>query len=285
MSTDTGSPSPFLVVAIDAVRKAGEIQLAYLGGDLDITLKEGTDIVTRADLEVEAMFRQMIAERFPEHGVLAEEMPETHAMSPMPAMHAINETQTGARGHHRWLFDPIDGTVNYAHGLPFFCASLALEVSGVVEVAAVYEPSRQELFSAERGRGAWLNGEAICVSKTPRMSEAALGTGFPHSAIQRDRAMEELLGGLAIRARAMRRFGSAALDLCYVACGRLDGFWDKNLKAWDIAAGALIVQEAGGVVTAITGEAFSCDGGNVLASNGRLHQELAGEVQRAQRFV
>jgi myo-inositol-1(or 4)-monophosphatase len=117
------------------------------------------------------------------------------------------------------------------------------------------------------------------------MSEAALGTGFPHSAIERDRAMEELLGGLAIRARAMRRFGSAALDLCYVACGRLDGFWDKNLKAWDIAAGALIVQEAGGLVTAIAGEAFSCDGGNVLASNGRLHQELADEVQRAQRFL
>jgi myo-inositol-1(or 4)-monophosphatase len=272
MSTDAGSPNPFLVVAIDAVRRAGEIQLAFLGGDLDITIKEGTDIVTKADLAVEAMFRRMIAERFPGHGVLAEEMP------------AMNDTPSAARGHYRWLFDPIDGTVNYAHGLPFFCASLALEVSGVVEVAAVYEPSRQELFSAERSKGAWLNGQAIGVSKTARISEAALGTGFPHSAIERDRAMEELLGGLAIRARAMRRFGSAALDLCYVACGRLDGFWDKNLKAWDIAAGSLIVEEAGGTVTAITGATFSCDAGNVLASNGRLHQELAGEVQRAQRF-
>ncbi|HEV3216974.1 MAG TPA: inositol monophosphatase family protein [Vicinamibacterales bacterium] len=281
MSTDAGSPNPFLLVAIDAVRRAGEIQLAFLGGDLDITVKEGTDIVTRADLEVEAMFRRMIAERFPGHGVLAEEMAETQAAPETPAGHGAT---SGARRHHRWLFDPIDGTVNYAHGLPFFCASLALEVSGVVEVAAVFEPSRQELFSAERSKGAWLNGQAICVSKTARISEAALGTGFPHSAIARDRAMEELLGGLAIRARAMRRFGSAALDLCYVACGRLDGFWDKNLKAWDIAAGSLIVEEAGGTVTAITGETFSCDGGNVLASNGRLHQELAGEVQRALRF-
>jgi myo-inositol-1(or 4)-monophosphatase len=267
MSTDAGSPNPFLAVAVDAVRRAGEIQLAFLGGDLGITVKEGTDIVTKADLEVEAMFRQMIAKRFPGHGVLAEEMPE------MPG------------GHHRWLFDPIDGTVNYAHGLPFFCASLALEVSGVVEVAAVYEPSRRELFSAERGKGAWLNARAICVSKTARISEAALGTGFPHSAIVRDRAMEELLGELAIRARAMRRLGSAALDLCYVACGRLDGFWDKNLKAWDIAAGALIVQEAGGAVSAITGGTFSCDGGDVLASNGRLHQELVGEIQRAHRVL
>jgi myo-inositol-1(or 4)-monophosphatase len=156
-------------------------------------------------------------------------------------------------------------------------------VSGVVEVAAVYEPSRQELFSAERGKGAWLNGQAIRVSKTARIGEAALGTGFPHSATARDRAMEEALGELAIRARAMRRLGSAALDLCYVACGRLDGFWDKNLKAWDIAAGALIVQEAGGAVTAITGETFSCDSGNVLASNGPLHGDMLDELQRAQR--
>src|SRR5258708_7557127 len=116
MSTEAGSPNPFLVVAIDAVRRAGEIQLAHLGGDLDITVKEGTDIVTRADLEVEAMFRQMIAERFPGHGVLAEEMPETKAIFPMPAMPATNDTLSGTRAHHRWLFDPIDGTANYAHG-------------------------------------------------------------------------------------------------------------------------------------------------------------------------
>jgi myo-inositol-1(or 4)-monophosphatase len=275
MSTD---PNPFLLVAIDAVRRAGAIQLAFLGGDLDITVKEGTDIVTKADLEVEAMFRRMIADRFPGHGVLAEEMPE------MPAMPAMSDTMSGRGGHHRWLFDPIDGTVNYSHGLPFFCASLALEVGGVVEVAAVYEPSRQELFSAERGKGAWLNGHAIRVSNTARISEAALGTGFPHSATARDRAMEEVLGVLAVRARALRRLGSAALDLCYVACGRLDGFWDKNLKAWDIAAGALIVQEAGGTVTAIAGEPFSCDRGNVLASNGALHQDVLAELQRAHRL-
>ena len=256
----------YLPTAIDAVRRAGEIQLALLGSDLRITLKEGTDIVTKADLEVEAMFRAMIAERFPGHGVLAEEMDETPA---------------GAGVRHRWLFDPIDGTVNYAHGLPFFCASLALEVDGVVEVAAVYEPTRQELFAAERGQGALLNGRPIQVSEVARIGEAALGTGFPHGAVTRDRAMEDVLGELAIRARAMRRLGSAALDLCYVACGRLDAFWDRNLKAWDIAAGALIVREARGTVTGIAGGPFSCDSGHVLASNGPLHDELLRVIRGA----
>jgi myo-inositol-1(or 4)-monophosphatase len=265
MSADQRMPNPFLVTAVDAVRSAGAIQLAHLGTDLAITSKEGTDIVTKADLAVEAMFREMIAARFPEHGVLAEEMAET---------------PSGAGVRHRWLFDPIDGTVNYAHGLPFFCASLALEVDGVVEVAAVYDPSRDELFAAELGKGASLNGRSIQVSRVGRLGEAALGTGFPHSALERDRAMEEVLGVLAIRARALRRLGSAALDLCYVACGRLDGFWDKNLKAWDIAAGGLIVQEARGRVTALTGEPFSCDNGNVLASNGPLHHDMLRVIQQ-----
>src|SRR5438132_2737711 len=260
MSTD---PNPYLLTAIDAVRRAGDIQLSHLGGDLAITLKEGTDIVTKADLEVEAMFRAMIAERFPGHGVLAEEMDETRSSA----------------GAYRWLFDPIDGTVNYAHGLPLFCASLAFEAGGILEVAAVYEPSRQELFAAERGKGASLNGAPIRVSKTPRIGEAALGTGFPHGASARDRGMEDLLGELAIRARGLRRLGSAALDLCYVACGRLDGFWDRNLKPWDIAAGALIVQEAGGVATSFIGGPFSCDSGNVLASNGPLHQQLVDAIK------
>jgi len=260
----TSCANPYLVTAIDAVRRAGEIQLSHLGGDLAITLKEGTDIVTKADFEVEEMFRTMIAERFPGHGVLAEEMDETPSSA----------------GAYRWLFDPIDGTVNFAHGLPFFCASLAFEANGVVEVAAVYEPSRRELFAAERGKGASLNGQPIRVSNTGRISEAALGTGFPHSALERERAMEEVLGELAIRARAVRRLGSAALDLCYVASGRLDGFWDKNLKAWDIAGGALIAREAGGTVTSITGAPFASESGNVLASNGLLHHDLIDAIKR-----
>jgi len=197
---------------------------------------------------------------------------------------AEETAETGPVGgaSHRWLFDPIDGTVNYAHGLPFFCASLALEVNGEIEVAAIYDPSRQELFTAQRGSGAWLNAQPLHVSMVDRLEDAALGTGFPHGARARVHAMENLLSEYAVHARAIRRLGSAALDLCYVACSRMDGFWDRNLKPWDTAAGALIVQEAGGKVTALDGGPFSCKNGSVLASNGRVHDEMLSVIQTAQ---
>jgi myo-inositol-1(or 4)-monophosphatase len=258
-------PGPFLATAIDAVLKAGEIQLKHLGSDFQISAKEGTDIVTEVDLEVETAVRAMIAERFPTHGILAEETEEKRAPEGVA---------------YKWLFDPIDGTVNYAHGLPIFCAALALEVNGTIEAAAVYDPSRRELFTGERGRGARLNGRPMRVSKVDRLGRAALGAGFPHGASTRIDAMEQLFCEAAVRVSAIRRLGSAALDLCNVACGRLDGFWDANLKPWDTAAGALMVQEAGGIVTSLSGGGFSCYSGQVLASNGRLHPELAGLVAR-----
>jgi myo-inositol-1(or 4)-monophosphatase len=263
MSTEPASP--FLATAIDAVLKAGEIQLKHLGSDFQVTAKEGTDIVTAVDLEVEATVRAMIAGRFPGHGILAEE---------------TAEKRPSAGVAYRWLFDPIDGTVNYAHGLPIFCASLALEVNGTVEVAAVYDPSRRELFTSERGRGAALNSRPIRVSRVDRLGRAAIGAGFPHGASTRVEAMEQIFCEAAVRASAIRRLGSAALDLCNVACGRLDGFWDANLKPWDTAAGALLVQEAGGTVTSLNGGAFSCFSGEVLASNGSLHGELSELVRR-----
>jgi myo-inositol-1(or 4)-monophosphatase len=222
--------------------------------------------VTEVDLEVDRMCCATIAQRFPDHSVCAEESAGTRPVG-------------GAR--HRWLFDPIDGTVNYAHGLPFFCASLALETDGEVEVAAVYDPCRRELFTAERNKGAWLNTHPIHVSTIGRLENAVLGTGFPHGARVRVDTMENLLSEYAVRARAIRRLGSAALDLCYVACGRMDGFWDRNLKPWDTAAGALIVREAGGIVTALDGGPFSCDSGNVLTSNGRVHDEMLSVMRTA----
>ena len=252
---------PLLATAVDAVRRAGAIHLAHVDTGFQVMRKGATDVVTDVDLEAETMFRAMIAERFPDHSVMAEEMAET-----LPP---------GDGRLHRWLFDPLDGTANYAHGVPFFCASLALEVSGVIEVAAVYDPTRNELFTAERARGAWLNGRSLAVSQTSRIAEGLIGTGFPHGATSRDAEMERVLAECAIRARALRRLGSAALDLCYVACGRMDGFWDKNLKPWDTAAGALMVAEAGGLVTALDGGEFDPYGGSVLASNGRLHRELS----------
>jgi myo-inositol-1(or 4)-monophosphatase len=213
------------------------------------------------------MFRARVAQTFPTHGVLAEEMAESRASGHGPV--------------YRWLFDPVDGTANFGAGLPLFCASLALEVDGLVEVAAVYEPSRGELFAAERRHGARLNGERIRVSRVERIGDAMLGCGFPHNARARVPAYEALIGEAAVRARGVRRLGSAALDLCYVACGRLDGFWDRHLKPWDTAAGALIVREAGGSVTSWSGAAFDCYSGEVLASNGAIHTAIVGFTRAA----
>ena len=258
------SPEPargrYLALAVEAVTRAGAMQLARRAEGVHVTEKALSDIVTDVDVAVEEMFRALIAERAPGDGVLAEEMPEAHAAGRGPS--------------RRWLFDPIDGTANFASQLPFFCASLALEVDGAIAVAAVYEPTRAELFSAERGRGAWLNGRPLRVSSASRLSDAMVGCGFPHGARSRVPEMERLVSEFAVRVRGFRRLGSAALDLCYVAAGRLDGFWDRNLKAWDLAAGALIVEEAGGSVSALDGGVYSCHTGQILASNGRIHRDM-----------
>jgi myo-inositol-1(or 4)-monophosphatase len=172
------------------------------------------------------------------------------------------------------LFDPVDGTTNYAHGLPIFCSSLALEVDGRIDVAAVYDPNRQELFTAERGGGARLNGAPLHVSGADALIDCVLCTGFPYNVHS---IVEEVVGLFAAfvgRARAVRRLGSAAIDLCYVAAGRLDGFWERLLSPWDIAAGALIVEEAGGRISGFEGGPFSARGGEVVASNGRIHDAM-----------
>jgi myo-inositol-1(or 4)-monophosphatase len=251
-----------LALAVEAVRRAGEMQVAGRGPHLRVTEKSQANIVTDVDVAVETMFRTLVASRCPDHGVLGEELAESPAS-----------------GTSRWLFDPIDGTANYARGLPFFCASLALEVGGVIEVAAVYQPTHDELFTAVRGHGASLNDVPLAVSDTTRLSNALIGTGFPHNQTVRDAAAERIIGTFAVASRGVRRLGSAALDLCYVAAARLDGFYDRHLKPWDTAAGALIVAEAGGQVTALDGGRFSCYPGDVLASNGRIHGEMARIVK------
>jgi len=172
------------------------------------------------------------------------------------------------------VFDPIDGTSNYAHGLPIFCSSLALEIDGVPELAAVYDPNRKELFTAERGGGAFLNGRPLRVSQAQQLVESMLVTGFPYDVHSRVDEIVGLFGAFVGRARAVRRLGSAAIDLCWVAAGRMDGFWESDLKPWDIAGGALIVEEAGGWVTRMDGSPFVSRAGDVLASNGHLHQAM-----------
>ena len=257
-------PRPiFLTTAIEAVVRAGELQMAQLGQAFRIDKKGTTDLVTEVDLAVERMFRGLIADRFPDHQILAEELGGASTVPPGPC----------------WVFDPIDGTTNYAHGVPIFCASLALEIDGVPEVAAVYDPNRKELFTAERGGGAFLNGAPIRVSAAGELIDALLVTGFPYDVRTRIDEIVGLFGAFVGQARAVRRLGSAAIDLCWVAAGRMDGFWEADLKPWDIAGGALIVTEAGGRVTDIGGGAFTSRGGHVLASNGHLHDAMLDVIR------
>ena len=254
----------YLATAIEAVLRAGEVQMAHFGQAMRVEKKGTIDLVTEIDIEVERAFRAMIAERFPDHQVLGEEFGSDEDRASVPRF--------------CWVFDPVDGTTNYAHGLPIFCSSLALEVDGEPMVAAVYDPNRKELFTAERGRGAWLNGQPLHVSTAASLIDSLLVTGF-HYDVQKDPGdVIALFGAFISRARAVRRLGSAALDLCYVAAGRFDGFWEKKLQPWDVAGGALIVSEAGGRVTSMTGAPYASRGGSVLATNGHIHDEMLAVI-------
>lgn len=254
-----------LATAIEAVIAAGDLQVKRLGTAMRVDKKGEIDLVTEVDLEVETMVRRLIADRFPDHAFLAEELGQTSA------------SQAAVRSC--WVFDPIDGTTNYAHGLPMFCASLGLEVDGRREVGAVYEPTRKELFTAERGQGAFLNGTRLHVSETETLLDAMLVTGFPYDIHHHGDDLVALFGVFLTKARAVRRLGSAAIDLCYVAAGRFEGFWEQQLKPWDLAAGSLIVEEAGGRVTGMDGHAFDLRAGHVLASNGRVHDPMLATIE------
>ena len=258
-------PSIYLATAVEAVIRAGEIQMAYFGREMRVDKKGAIDLVTEIDLRIERDFRAMIAERFAHHVVLGEEF------SSADERHEIAEFS--------WVFDPVDGTTNFAHGLPIFCASLALEIRGVPVVAAIYDPTRRELFTAQRGLGAWLNGTPLRVSTADTLMDALLCTGFPYTVQQKPEELVALFGHFLAISRAVRRLGSAAIDLCYVAAGRLDGFWEQRLNPWDISAGALIVQEAGGVTTTVTGEPFNSRLGQIVASNGRIHDPMIGAIR------
>lgn len=259
-------PPVWLATAIDVVLRAGAIQMQARGGDLEIDKKGTIDLVTRVDLEVERMCRATIASRFPGHAVLAEELDDDASL---------------ADASHVWVFDPVDGTVNYAHGLPFFCSCLSLEVDGRPEVSAVYDPMRRELFTAERGVGAWLNGTPLVVSTAGTLVDAMLCTGFPYDVHETVKEVVGLFGAFVSRARAVRRFGSAALDLCYVAAGRLDGFWEQRLNPWDLSAASLVVEEAGGRVSRFDGSRFDTRCGQIVASNGRVHDPMLEVIRES----
>lgn len=246
-----------LNVAVEACHAAGQIHLEHWGRGYQVASKSSfSDLVTEVDTQAEAAIRRILGQHYPEHSVLGEE-----------------EGLRGAADHpYRWVIDPLDGTVNYAHGFPVFAVSIALERYGERVVGAVFDPSRQELFTALRGGGAFLNDKPIRVSPTPKlMAPALLATGFPY-----DTSGEENLRHVAKLLRLglpIRRPGAAALDLCNVACGRMDGYWELGLKPWDSAAGSLIVEEAGGQVTNERGEKTPYSR-MIVASNGLIHAEL-----------
>jgi myo-inositol-1(or 4)-monophosphatase len=245
-----------LEAAIEAAKAAGRVLQSGFGQRLDVRYKGKVDLVTEADERAEQMIKEALREAFPAYGILTEEG------GSLPG-----------QGDFRWIVDPLDGTTNYAHGLPFFSVSIALERAGEVILGVVHDPMAQETYVAELGGGATLNGQPVGVSDTDEPIRALLATGFPY---ERDEmpAEVDLFGRFAVLTQSMRRLGSAALDLCYVAAGRLDGCYGRGIKAWDIAAGSLIVGEAGGKITDYRGHELDLEGGEVVTSNGPLHPAL-----------
>lgn len=244
-------------VATRAARAAGRIHLKWLSRTSISRKSNPIDLVTEADREAEQAVIDIIRRAFPAHAILAEETGADHH-----------------RSDHRWIIDPLDGTTNFAHGFPQFCVSIAYERRGRILVGVVYDPTRNELFAARRRGGARLNGKRIRVSATPTLSASLVATGFPYDRRERRRFYLTFYEAFMLRTQGVRRAGSAALDLCYVGCGRFDAYWEYGLKPWDVAAGSLIVEEAGGTVTNIDGAPFDADAGQIVASNGRLHEAM-----------
>lgn len=262
--------NPFLAVAMEAAREAGAILLAEYARPVSITYKGDVDIVTQADRRSEDAVVARLRTHFPKHIVVAEE----------GTGHEHLDDSSAAR--YRWYVDPLDGTTNFAHGYPCFAVSIALaeaaaDGSDSEELLAgvVFNPVSNEMFTAARGEGAYLNQKRIGVSKIDRLATSLLGTGFP-SHKRTENPNIHYYWQFTLASHGVRRDGSAALDLCMVACGRFDGFWEFGLKPWDTAAGVLIAQEAGGQVSDLEGRPYRLGGPTILASNGRVHQEMIG---------
>jgi myo-inositol-1(or 4)-monophosphatase len=254
-------------VAEEAVREAGRRLRSAWGEAKQITYKGVIDLVTQTDREVEQLVVSRLEEAFPEHRIVAEEASSG------------SEIRRPADSEYVWYIDPLDGTTNFAHSYPHFAVSVALARGSETLLGIVHDPIRQETFRGRKGQGATLNGRAIAVSPTADLAQALLGTGFPYD--RRDYAgfYLGLFEAFLMRSHGVRRVGAAALDLCHVACGRLDGFWEWKLKPWDTAAGTLIVREAGGHVSDLQGGPFDVFGQQTLASNGDIHAAMA-EVLR-----
>lgn len=255
--------------AIQTARAAGGVLLDRLGR-AKVSNKGTIDLVTEADLAAEKLIIDLIRSHYPRHSILAEESGASEGIISIPGECAW-----------RWIVDPLDGTTNYAHGYPCFCVSIAVERSGKIEIGVVYDPMRNEMFAAERGQGATLNERPMRVSEVEDLNQAMLCTGFPYNVRERLNFARDFTN-FTMQAQAVRRDGSAAIDLAYVACGRFDGFWEDGLNPWDVAAGMLLIEEAGGRVTDYENAPLDIYTPKVLASNGWVHEAMMRILQGGQ---
>lgn len=255
----------FFSVALQAIEAAGSLIQETWQQAKQIHYKSAIDLVTTVDRQAEERIVHLLQKHFPDHSILAEE--ETTIDNPQSS--------------YRWIIDPLDGTTNFAHAYPHFCVSIALEREGDLALGLVYDPLREELFKAVKGQGASLNGNPIQTSKVAQLETALLATGFPYDRRENAAFYLSYFKAFMLHSQGVRRNGSAALDLCYLACGRLDGFWELKLRPWDTAAGSLIVREAGGTLTDFSGNEFSIRGEETLGSNGLIHDEMLRIVMEA----
>jgi myo-inositol-1(or 4)-monophosphatase len=253
----------YLQVAVEAARTAGSFQRHRFASPLRIELKGDKDLVTEVDRVSEQLIIEQLLARFPDHSILAEEGSCSRGDSPFC-----------------WVIDPLDGTTNFAHGFPWFCVSIALEAEGELVAGVIHNPIHDELFTAAKGEGAFLNGRRLRVSCRSPLKETLLGTGFPYDCATDPVNNFDNFMAFQRAARGIRRAGAAALDLAAVAAGRLDGFWELKLKPWDVAAGVLLVREAGGTVSGFDGSPYSIFNNRIVASNGLIHGEMVAMLER-----
>lgn len=254
-----------LKAAVRAAISAGNMIKTSVGKRQNIRYKGAINIVTDTDIRAEKLIVGILKKEFPQYGILAEER--------------------GCEDKHpdRWIIDPLDGTTNFAHGFPFFCVSIALEKAGEIRLGAVYDPMRKELFTAVKGKGAYLNKKKIRASKEKGLNKSFLATGFSYDFKNKADNNIDNFKRFLISSMAVRRAGAAALELCYVACGRFDGFWEMGLKPWDTAAASLIIQEAGGKISHFDGRAFSIYEENILASNSLIHRQMIDVLNKSSK--
>ena len=259
---------PALNIAVKAARRAGQI-INRASNDLDllkVTTKQPNDFVTEVDRAAESAIIETLQDAYPQYGILAEESGQTAGKGSQD-------------GEFQWIIDPLDGTTNFIHGLQQYAVSIALARNGVLEQAVIFDPNRNELFTASKGAGAFLNERRIRVSRRTKLQESLIGTGFPYRIFDHADTYLEIFKELTRRTAGLRRPGAASLDLAYVACGRYDGFWEFGLAPWDMAAGALLISEAGGLVSDLRGDGNYLTSGNIVAGTPKVFAPLLGIIQ------